>query len=480
MEKIKNYINGKLIGPRGGVYLKNFNPSTGKVYSLLPNSDKDDFLLALKGAKKAFLSWSKKSKKYRYNILMNIAKELDKNSDNLALAESKDNGKPLWLTKEMDIPRCAENIRFFATASLHFDSKLHTMDGLAINYTLREPIGIVGCISPWNLPLYLLTWKIAPALAAGNVVIAKPSEITPYTAYLFSKICIKAGVPDGVISILHGTGSGVGEEIVKHKNVPVISFTGGTKTGKKINELCAKNFKKVSLEMGGKNPTIIFSDCDFNKALETSVRAAFLNQGQICLCGSRIFVEKGLYPKFKAVFVKKVKGLVVGNPSSKKSFLGAMVSKEHMEKVLSYIDLAKKEGGEILCGGKRIFLKGKLKEGYYISPTVIGGLNHLCKTNQEEIFGPVVSIVPFDSEEDVVKMANSTNYGLSASVFTENLSRGHRVSEKIKSGVVWVNTWLLRDLRIPFGGMKDSGVGREGGFDSLRFFTETKNVCVKI
>jgi len=480
MEKIKNYINGRLIEPKGGLYLKNFNPSTGKVYSLLPNSDKDDFLLALRGAKRAFLSWSKESKKYRYNILMNLAKELDKNGDNLALAESVDNGKPLWLTKEMDIPRCAENIRFYATASLHFDSKLHTMDGKAINYTLREPLGVVGCISPWNLPLYLLTWKIAPALAAGNVVIAKPSEITPYTAYLFSKICIKAGVPPGVINILHGTGVGVGEEIVKHKDVPVISFTGGTETGKKINALCAKKFKKASLEMGGKNPTIIFSDCDFNKALETSIRAAFLNQGQICLCGSRIFIEKDLYPKFKAAFVKKVKELLVGDPSSKKSFLGAVVSKAHMEKVLSYIDLAKKEGGVILCGGKRVFLKGKLKGGYYISPTVIGGLDYLCKTNQEEIFGPVVSIMPFENETDVIKMANSTNYGLSASIFTENLSKGHRVSEKIKSGVVWVNTWLLRDLRIPFGGMKDSGLGREGGFGSLSFFTETKNVCIKI
>ena len=411
---------------------------------------------------------------------MNLANELEKNNTKLAIAESVDNGKPLWLTKQMDIPRCAENIRFFATASLHFDSKVHTMDGKAINYTLREPIGVVGCISPWNLPLYLLTWKIAPALAAGNVVIAKPSEITPYTAYLFSKICIKAGVPPGVINIVHGRGAGIGEEIVKHRDVPVISFTGGTETGKKINTLCANNFKKVSLELGGKNPTIIFSDCDFDKAVEASVRSAFLNQGQICLCGSRIFVEKNLYSRFKSAFVKEVKKLVVGNPSSKNTFLGAVVSKDHMEKILYYIDVAKKEGGRVLCGGKQVFLKGKLKGGYYISPTVISGLDYLCRLNQEEVFGPVVSIIPFENEKDVIKMANSTKYGLSASLFTENLSRAHRVSAKINSGVIWVNTWLLRDLRIPFGGMKDSGVGREGGFGSLRFFTEPKNICIKI
>ena len=411
---------------------------------------------------------------------MNLANEVEKNNTKLAIAESVDNGKPLWLTKQMDIPRCAENIRFFATASLHFDSKVHTMDGKAINYTLREPIGVVGCISPWNLPLYLLTWKIAPALAAGNVVIAKPSEITPYTAYLFSKICIKAGVPPGVINIVHGRGAGIGEEIVKHRDVPVISFTGGTETGKKINTLCANNFKKVSLELGGKNPTIIFSDCDFDKAVEASVRSAFLNQGQICLCGSRIFVEKNLYSRFKSAFVKEVKKLVVGNPSSKSTFLGAVVSKDHMEKILYYIDVAKKEGGRVLCGGKQVFLKGKLKGGYYISPTVISGLDYLCRLNQEEVFGPLVSIIPFENEKDVIKMANSTKYGLSASLFTENLSKAHRVSAKINSGVIWVNTWLLRDLRIPFGGMKDSGVGREGGFGSLRFFTEPKNICIKI
>ena len=480
MEKIKNYIGGKLTSTKSRNYLDNFNPSTGKIYSLTPDSNKDDFLLALTAAKKSFISWSKKSKKYRYDVLMNLANEVEKNNTKLAIAESVDNGKPLWLTKQMDIPRCAENIRFFATASLHFDSKVHTMDGKAINYTLREPIGVVGCISPWNLPLYLLTWKIAPALAAGNVVIAKPSEITPYTAYLFSKICIKAGVPPGVINIVHGRGAGIGEEIVKHRDVPVISFTGGTETGKKINTLCANNFKKVSLELGGKNPTIIFSDCDFDKAVETSVRSAFLNQGQICLCGSRIFVEKNLYSRFKSAFVKEVKKLVVGNPSSKNTFLGAVVSKDHMEKILYYIDVAKKEGGRVLCGGKQVFLKGKLKGGYYISPTVISGLDYLCRLNQEEVFGPVVSIIPFENEKDVIKMANSTKYGLSASLFTENLSKAHRVSAKINSGVIWVNTWLLRDLRIPFGGMKDSGVGREGGFGSLRFFTEPKNICIKI
>ena len=480
MKKIHNYIDGKLIRPTNNDYIKNINPSTGKVYSLIPNSDKKDFSLALRSAKKAFLSWSKESKKNRYSILMRLADLIDQSSEELALAESLDNGKPLWLTKKMDIPRCAENIRFFATASLHFDSKVHAMDGVAINYTLRDPIGVVGCISPWNLPLYLLTWKIAPAVSVGNVVIAKPSELAPYTAYLFSKICIKAGVPPGVINILHGYGDIIGNEIVQHKDVPVISFTGGTETGRKINSICAKNFKKVSLEMGGKNPTIVFSDANIKSAVENSLRAAFLNQGQICLCGSRIFIQNSIYPKFRKAFLSSVKKIVVGNPKNKNSFLGALVSEPHMKKVLSYIDLAKKDGGKILFGGKRVLLKGGLKNGYYVSPTVIEGLDYRSVINQEEIFGPVVSLIPFKEEKDVIKMANSTKYGLSASVFTENLSKAHRVSSKINSGLIWVNSWLIRDLRIPFGGMKQSGLGREGGFDSLVFFTEAKNVCVKI
>ena len=351
---------------------------------------------------------------------------------------------------------------------------------MAINYTLRKPLGVAACISPWNLPLYLLTWKVAPALAAGNTVVAKPSEITPMTAYLFSKICIEAGLPKGVLNIVHGLGSKVGDPLTTHPDVPVVSFTGGTVTGKHIASITAPMFKKLSLELGGKNPNIIFDDADFEKAVSNAARAAFTNQGQICLCGSRLFVQKGIYSKFKEALILKTKKLTVGDPRDSNSKLGAVVSKEHMQKILDKIALAKSLGGNILTGGEREILEGDLKSGYYIQPTIIEGLDFDCEVNQEEIFGPVVSIIPFDTEEQVIEMANSTKYGLSASIFTENISKGHRVAAAIDSGVVWINTWLLRDLRIPFGGMKHSGVGREGGFKSLEFFTEPKNVCVKI
>ena len=480
MKKLKNYIGGRLVGPVSKKYLNNFNPSTGKVYSLIPDSGKDDVSQAVHAAKTAFVSWAKKTKQERFRILMNIVKNIEDSFELLVKAESFDTGKPEWLTRSVDIPRCSENIRFFATASLHFDSKLHDMDGGAINYTLKEPIGVVGAISPWNLPLYLLTWKIAPALAVGNTVVAKPSEITPYTAFLFSEICIKSGVPPGVINIVHGLGNVVGEEIVKHNSVSVISFTGGTKTGERIAGIAAKKFKKLSLELGGKNPNIIFSDTNLEKSVDWAVKSSFLNQGQICLCGSRLFVEKKIYSDFKELFIKKTESLVLGDPKKDNSFLGAVVSKEHMENILKKISEAKKLGGIILTGGKRRVLSGNLSGGYFVEPTIIEGLGYLEKTNQEEIFGPVVCLIPFNSEEDVVKMANSTVYGLSASIFTENISRAHRVAAKIKSGVVWINSWLIRDLRIPFGGMKSSGLGREGGFGSLNFFTEQKNVCLKI
>ena len=479
MIKIKNFINGKIVSPISGNYFENSSPVTGHNYSKVPDSDKSDVEYAVSSAKKAFLLWSKLSKKERYNYLMRLADEIENHSKELIEAESKDNGKPEWLAKSVDIPRSSENFRFFATASLHFSSEIHEMDGQAINYTLRQPIGVVGCISPWNLPLYLLTWKIAPALAAGNTVIAKPSEITPMTAFLLSKICKKARLPKGVLNIVHGYGHKVGEIISYHQDIPVISFTGGTSTGSKIASIASPMFKKLSLELGGKNPNIIFEDADFKSAVNMSIKAAFSNQGQICLCGSRLFVQDSIYNKFKESFVKKTKLLKVGDPK-KKVDLGAIVSKEHMEKILNYIQLAKSEGGKIICGGKRIILNGKLKSGYYLEPTIIEGLNYNCKTNQEEIFGPVVSIMSFSSESEVINMANSTDYGLSTSIFTQNVSRAHRVSAGIESGIVWVNTWMLRDLRIPFGGMKNSGIGREGGFNSLQFFTEPKNVCIKI
>jgi aminomuconate-semialdehyde/2-hydroxymuconate-6-semialdehyde dehydrogenase len=348
-----------------------------------------------------------------------------------------------------------------------------------VNYTLRKPIGVVGCISPWNLPLYLFTWKIAPALAAGNCVVAKPSEITPMTAFMLSEVCKEAGLPEGVLNIVHGLGHKVGDAITRNPRIKAISFTGGTTTGETIAGIAAPMFKKLSLELGGKNPNIIFADCDFDKALSTTMRSSFANQGQICLCGSRIFIERPIYEKFKEAFVAKTARAKVSYPSDPEAKLGAVVSKPHMEKVLSYIELAKEEGGTVLTGGEQVVLEGEYANGYYIRPTIIEGLDYQCRTNQEEIFGPVVTITPFDTEEEVLTMANSTQYGLAATVWTENLTRAHRVADELHSGIVWVNSWLVRDLRTPFGGVKSSGVGREGGFEALRFFTEPKNVFIK-
>jgi len=479
MEKILNYINGELIEPTNNSFLDNYNPSIGRVYSQIPDSDKKDIELAYKGANEAFVGWSNTPKEERSKILMRIADLIEENLESLALAESMDNGKPVKLAKHVDIPRAASNMRFFATAILHYASESHDMDGVAINYTLRKPIGVVGCISPWNLPLYLFTWKIAPALASGNCVVAKPSEVTPMTAYLFSKLCIEAGLPKGVLNIVHGLGPNVGSPITTHPNIKAISFTGGTATGKAIAKVAAPMFKKLSLELGGKNPNIIFADCDFDKALKTTMLSSFANQGQICLCGSRIFVERPIYEKFRDAFVAKTKQLKVGNPKDSDTNLGAIVSKAHLEKVLSYVDLAKEEGGTVLAGGNKVQLEGELSEGYFMEPTIIEGLTYDCRTNQEEIFGPVVTIMPFDSEEEVTMMANSTEYGLAATVWTQDVSKATRLGNNLSSGIVWVNCWLVRDLRTPFGGVKNSGVGREGGFNALNFFTEQTNVCIK-
>lgn len=480
MEKIKNYINGELVEPSSGKYIDNYNPASGKVYSLIPDSNENDINTAVLAAKNAFQSWSKTSKKYRSDLLMRLASRIEDYSEELIIAESRDNGKPESLARLVDIPRASENFRFFATAILHFSSELHDMDGKALNYTLREPIGVAACISPWNLPLYLLTWKIAPALAAGNTVVAKPSEVTPMSAYILSKICAEIDFPPGVLNIVHGLGSKIGDSLTGHEDTPIVSFTGGTQTGRHIAGIASPMFKKISLELGGKNPNIVFADANFDKAVSMAVKAGFSNQGQICLCGSRLFIEDGIYEKFKKALIEKVSKLKVGDPQDNDVDLGAVVSKEHMNKVLSKITLAKKLGGNILIGGNRKLIEGDLSNGYYIEPTVIENLSFDCEVNQEEIFGPVLTLIPFKDEEEVINMANSTKYGLSASIFTENLSKGHRVAAAVKSGVVWINTWLLRDLRIPFGGMKQSGVGREGGFKSLQFFTEPKNVCVKI
>lgn len=480
MKKIQNYINGELVAPKSGKYLDNYNPSEGKVYSLIPDSDKEDVAEAVRAARAAFEGWATMPAQKRSDILNKIADLIDQNHDRLAEAESVDNGKPLKLAQRVDIPRASSNMRFYATAILHFASESHSMDGEAVNYTTRTPIGVAGCISPWNLPLYLFTWKIAPALAAGNTVVAKPSEITPMTAYLFSELCIEAGLPKGVLNIVHGLGAKAGQAIIEHPDVPVISFTGGTATGKNIAATAAPMFKKLSLELGGKNPNIIFEDCDFDQALNTSVHSSFANQGQICLCGSRIFVQESIYEKFLNAFVEKVKALTVGDPLEDGTKVGAVVSEPHMQKVMSYIKLAQEEGGKVVAGGNRKKLEGRCADGYFLEPTIITGLSHQCRTNQEEIFGPVVTIMPFKEEQEVLDYANSTAYGLSATIWTENLKRAHRVAHQLKSGIIWINCWLVRDLRTPFGGMKQSGVGREGGWEALRFFTEAKNICIKL
>ena len=479
MQYIENYIGGELVKPVSGEYLDNFNPATGEVYSHIPDSDARDVEKAAEAAKAAFPAWSKTSNEQRHDVLMRLVSLIERDLDELAAAESIDNGKPLTLAKTVDISRAVSNFKFYATAAMHTATEAHETVGQAINYTLRQPLGVVGCISPWNLPLYLFSWKIAPALAAGCTVVAKPSEITPMTAYLLSKLCIEAGLPPGVLNIVHGLGPKVGSAIVGHKDVKAVSFTGGTKTGEEIARTGAPMFKKLSLELGGKNPNIIFADCNYEEMLTTTIRSSFSNQGQICLCGSRIFVERPMYEQFKGDFVERASKLKIGDPLEPGTDVGAIVSKQHYEKILSYIELAKQEGGNIILGGNAVTLDGRCRDGWFIEPTVIENLSHDCRTNQEEIFGPVVTITPFDTEGEVLDYANSVRYGLSATVWTENLSQAHRVAAQIESGIVWVNCWLLRDLRTPFGGMKDSGIGREGGFEALNFFTEEKNVCIK-
>jgi aminomuconate-semialdehyde/2-hydroxymuconate-6-semialdehyde dehydrogenase len=484
MQQITNYIGGELVSPASGAYLDNHDPSTGAVYSLIADSDSRDVHLAVEAASAAFPKWSQTPPEERFTILMRIVSLIERDLELLAAAESVDNGKPISLARVMDIPRAASNFRFYATAAMHLANESHDTSlaggAQAINYTLRHPLGVVGCISPWNLPLYLFTWKIAPALAAGCTVVAKPSEVTPMTAYLLAKLCIESGLPPGVLNIVHGSGPKVGGAIVAHKDVKAISFTGGTKTGEEIARTAAPMFKKLSLELGGKNPNIIFADCNYEQALAETRRAAFANQGEICLCGSRIFVERPIYDRFKHDFVDAVSQMKVGDPTNADTDMGAIVSKQHFDKIMSYIELAQKEGGSILTGGRAAAVDGRCSNGWFIEPTVIEDLLYDCRTNQEEIFGPVATIMPFDSETEVLEYANSVRYGLSATVWTENLSRAHRIASKIDAGIVWVNCWLLRDLRTPFGGVKDSGVGREGGFEALRFFTEEKNVCVKL
>ena len=480
--KVLNLINGSAVPASSGKWLDITNPSNGEVYGQLPRSESDDVEQAVNAANSAFKNWSLTPAIERAACLNRLADLIKANADMLAEAESRDNGKPISLAAAVDIPRAEKNLRFYASAIQHFASESHEMEGEALNYTLRKPLGVVACISPWNLPLYLFTWKVAPALVSGNCVVAKPSEITPVTAYLLSTWVKDAGFPDGVFNIIHGLGAEVGDALVRHPKVAAVSFTGGTATGAHIASVTAPKFKKLSLELGGKNAAIIFSDCDFDEAVSTTLKSSFANQGQICLCGSRILVEKSLYTRFRDALVSKAKKMKVGDPMNTATKTGAVVSKEHRDKILDYIDLAREEGGDILCGGNKTTPENQpaLKDGYYVEPTIIEGLAHDCTVNQEEIFGPVVTIQPFETDEEAIEIANSTEYGLAATVWTNNLKRAHKVAAELETGICWVNCWLLRDLRTPFGGVKNSGVGREGGFEALQFFTEPQNVCIKL
>lgn len=475
---ILNYLNGEMKAANNGSVLDNYNPATGKVYGTIPNSDASDVNDAYQAAAAAFPSWSNTPAEERFKILNAIAEGIDSLRDTLALAESNDQGKPLWLAKN-EMIRAGQNFRFFATAAMQFASESHAMENKAINYTLRTPMGVVGCISPWNLPLYLFTWKIAPALAAGNCVVAKPSEFTPVTAAMLGEICSAAGLPNGVLNIVNGLGGSVGQAIVEHPKIKAISFTGGTVTGKHIASVTGPMFKKVSLELGGKNPNIIFADADMDKAIKTTANSSFMNQGEICLCGSRVFVERSAYESVKSALLAEVLKMKVGDPLHAETRVGAIVSKPHFEKVLGYIELAKSEGATVLCGGGALQPEG-FEEGYYIAPTILEGLPFDARCNMEEIFGPVITLTPFDTVEEVLKMANATEYGLAATVWTQHLTRAHQVAAQLQMGIVWINCWLLRDLRTPFGGVKSSGVGREGGWEAMRFFTEVKNVCVSL
>lgn len=480
MLHVHNYLNGQLVPPLAGRYLANIEPATGQVYGRLPDSGPEDVAAAVAAAEAALPAWRARPAEERGRLLIRIADLIDENLERLARAESQDTGKPLSLARGMDIPRAAANFRFFGTGAAHFATEAHLQDGVALNYTVRHPLGVVGCISPWNLPLYLFSWKIAPALAVGCCVVAKPSELTPATAFLLGELCIQAGLPPGVLNIVHGTGPRCGQAIVEHPGVKAISFTGGTATGRHLAATAAPLFKKLSLELGGKNPNIIFADCDLAEAVKTSVRSSFANQGQICLCGSRIFVERPVYEAFKTGFLAQVAQQLIGDPLDPATTQGALVSEAHLHKVLAYVQLAHDEGGRLLAGGYRATVPGRCETGFFLAPTVFENLPPACRTNQEEIFGPVVTLTPFDTEEEVLTWANGTDYGLAATVWTQNLTRAHRVAQALHAGVVWVNTWLHRDLRTPFGGMKNSGVGREGGLEALRFFTEAQNVCVKL
>lgn len=480
--EILNFIDGQHQPAIQGAWLDNIEPATGKSYGRLPRSSAEDVQCAMDAAQRAFPAWAAKTVEERTACLSRLADRIAEHFDELVAAESQDNGKPESLAAAVDIPRAEKNLRFYASAAQQYLTEASMSGGASqLHYVHRKPLGVVGIISPWNLPLYLFTWKVAPALAMGNCVIGKPSEITPATAYLLSQWITEAGFPPGVFNILHGLGAEVGEAIVSHPHIKAISFTGGTATGRHIARAVAGTSKKTTFELGGKNPAIIFDDCDFDLTLKTVVRSGFANQGQICLCSSRYLIHESIYPAFRDALVATVSRMRVGDPQSANTKMGAVVSADHLEKILSFVEKAKALGGRVLCGGEATHPAGeRCAEGYFMQPTIIEGLDPACEVNQQEIFGPVVTLQPFATEDEAIALANGTEYGLACTIWTENLRRAHRVAAQIDSGIAWINCWLERDLRMPFGGVKSSGAGREGGTESLRFFTEPQNVCVQI
>ncbi|MGE4159130.1 MAG: aldehyde dehydrogenase [Planctomycetota bacterium] len=480
MRTLSNVIGGKRVAPASGSYLDSFNPATQEINARVPDSDARDVEAAVRAAQAAFPAWSQMAVSRRSQILLAVAETLERRLEEFARAESEDQGKPISLARRVDIPRAVTNFRHFGSLILHQVEDASEVDQRALNIAQRLPMGVCGLISPWNLPLYLATWKIAPAIAMGNTCVVKPSEFTSVTAFMLMEVLEEAGVPPGVVNMVFGYGPKAGQALVEHPGVPLISFTGGTVTGKAILAASATTVKKVGLELGGKNPNIIFDGADIAAAASTSVRSSFQNQGEICLCGSRILVHRQVYEPFKKAFLEAAAKFKVGDPSKDDTDMGPLVSKPHFEKVLSYIELAKKEGGRLLLGGDRPKLGENLEKGNFLNPTVFENLGPQCRVNQEEVFGPFVTLTPFDTEDEAVAMANGVGYGLSASVWERDITKAHRVARRLEAGTVWVNTWMLRDLRVPFGGMKLSGLGREGGSHSVDFYTQLKNICVNL